>query len=61
MKMELLPYVLNFVQRAYNFGDRRYSELKRTYPAVLDNCYWTPATLFGVIEVGTSEKVIVGG
>ena len=49
MKMKLLSYVLNFVPRVYDLGDGRYSELKRTYPAVLDDCYWTPATLFGKI------------
>ena len=28
MKIELLPYVLNFVPCAYEFGDGRHSELK---------------------------------
>ena len=28
MKIELLPYILNFIPCAYEFGDGRYSELK---------------------------------
>ena len=34
---------------AYYLRDGRYSKLKRTYPAVLDDYYWTPATLFSKI------------
>ena len=31
MKINHLLYVLNFVPRAYDLEDRRYSELKQTY------------------------------
>ena len=49
MKIKLLPYILNLVPLAYNFRDGSYSELKQTYPVVLGDCHWTPATLFGKI------------